>query len=82
MTASYSNEGLVALTISPWAVDRGRVSAIGVFTVVRVCCVDSIVGPLWYHIITCLEWDSNMGTKTLSLLEFEIDRSATTAIFN
>ena len=36
-TASYSNERLVDLTISPCAADHGRVSAIGV---VRVCCAD------------------------------------------
>ena len=36
-TTSYSNEGLVASTISPCAADRGKVSAIGF---VRVCCVD------------------------------------------
>ena len=29
-TASYSNEGLVAVMISPCAADRGRVSAMGV----------------------------------------------------
>ena len=29
-TASYSNDGLVAATISPYAADCGRVSAIGV----------------------------------------------------
>ena len=29
-TASYSNEGLVAVTISPYAVDCGRVLAVGV----------------------------------------------------
>ena len=29
-TISYWNEGLVAVSISPCAVDRGRISAIGV----------------------------------------------------
>ena len=30
VTASYSNEGLLADTFSPYSEDRGRVSAIGV----------------------------------------------------
>ena len=37
-------------------------------------------GPLWYHIITCLEWDLNLGPKSrlcLNLKHEDLDRSAT-----
>ena len=50
-TAFYSNEGLVAGTISPCVADRGRVSAIGV---VRVCCAD-LVQKVMPQRMPCLE---------------------------
>ena len=77
VTASYSNEGLVAWTISPYATDRRPWQGIsfrceGIFLWQRGNITNLLeLYHYWVYII-CIEWDSNLGPSWLLYLNLSV----------